>query len=166
MTQNPIDVATRVSPGLSELISKLVNAPNIEEPPTLGDVRSYFRGLLPGAFNAAERMHHFDVGESITDELDDLIEEFGEDAPAGDFARATASEPLSRAIDTVVGDENRENPPTLAAIRDALASGLGSRLVGEGALEEDEDDTLLAEIEGLIDQYGEDALAENFLRYE
>jgi hypothetical protein len=65
-----------------------------------------------------------------------------------------------------MNDENRENPPTLGTVRDALASGLSSKLVGDGVLEEDEDDSLLAETEALIQRYGEDALAEQFLRYE
>ena len=47
-----------------------------------------------------------------------------------------------------------------------VVAGLGARLVGDGVLEDDEDDGLLAEIEGLIDRFGEDVLAENLLRYE
>jgi hypothetical protein len=33
-------------------------------------------------------------------------------------------------------------------------------------LEDDEDDTLQSEIEALIEQFGADTLAEDFLRYE
>jgi hypothetical protein len=80
--------------------------------------------------------------------------------------RSSASETLTRVIETVVNDENREGPPTLDAVREAIAGGLGARLVGEGVLDEDEDDALLAEIEGLIERYGADALAESLLRYE
>ena len=47
-----------------------------------------------------------------------------------------------------------------------MVSGLLSRMVGEGALEDDEDDNLQAEIEALIDRFGNDALAESFIRYE
>jgi len=166
MIKNPIDVAARVTPRLSALIESRVNDPDAEEPATLGTVRTYFTGLLPPSFNAAERMHHFDIGESVIDELDTLIEEFGNDAPAVDFVSTFASEPLSRVIETVMDDENRENPPTLEAVGDALVAGLGARLVGEGVLDEDEDDGLLAETESLIERYGKDALAENFLRYE
>lgn len=166
MIRNSIDVATRVTPGLSALIEKLVNDPNAEEAPTLADVRHYLTGLLPPAFNEAERMHHFDVSESLFDELSTLIGEFGDNASAADFVRGSASEPLTRVIEAVVNDENRENPPTLDAVRQAIAGGLGARLVGEGVLDEDEDDALLAEIESLIEHYGEDELAENFLRYE
>ncbi len=166
MIRNSIDVATSVTPRLSMLIEKVANNPDAEDQPTLGTVRDYFMGLLPGAFNEAERMHHFDIGDSLLDELDTLIEEYGEDAPAADFVRADASEGLTRAIEAVVNDENRETPPTLGALRAALVEGLGARLVGEGVLEEDEDDTLLSEVDSLIEHFGEDALAEDFLRYE
>lgn len=166
MIHNPIDIATRVTPGLSELLERLVNDPNLEEPPTLGDARRYFTGLLPPDFNEAERMHHFDISESLLDELNTLIAEFGEGTPAMDFIRANASEALTRVIEAVVNDENRENPPTLKVVQEAIVNGISARLVGEGVMDEDEDETLSAEIEGLIEHYGEDELAEKFLRYE
>jgi len=73
---------------------------------------------------------------------------------------------LSRVIEEVVNEENRENPPTLAAVKDEIVNGLSGRLVGEGILEEDEDDLLMPEIEKLIYRFGADAPAEVFLRYE
>jgi hypothetical protein len=109
-------------------------------------------------------LHHVDASESVIDELDELIEEFGELAAAVDFIYAFASEPLSRVIEEVVNDEKRENVPTLEDVRQAIADGLGGRLVGEGILEQDE--VLMPEIESLIDRYGADALAEDFLRHE
>ena len=166
MTHHSIDVASRVSPRLSALLRSRVNDPECEQPVTLLAVRRYLADLLPADFREAERMHHFDIGESPLDELDALIEEFGASALAVDFAQVNASESLSRVIETVINDENRENPPTLSAVRDALISGLGARLVGDGVLEEDEDDSLLSEIEALIEHFGADTLAEEFLRYE
>lgn len=166
MIRNPIDVATRVSPKLSALIESRINDPDAEQPVTLASVRVFFAGLLPAEFKETERLHHFDFSESILDELDALIEEFGGGALAVDFAQHVASEPLSRVIEAVVNDENRENPPTLATVREAIVSGLPSSLVGEGVLEDDEDETLLAEIEALIQRFGADSLAEGFLRYE
>jgi len=166
MTRNSIDVANRVSPRLSALLRGRVDNPECEQPVTLMAVRRFLADLLPADFNEAERMHHFDIDTSLLDELDALIEEFGATALAVDFIQTSASEPLSRAIEWVVNDENRENPPTLAVIRDALIAGLGARLVGDGALEDDEDDTLLSEIEALIEQFGADTLAEGFIRYE
>lgn len=166
MIHHPIDVSTRVSPRLSEFLRSRVNDPESSQPITLGVARRFLADLLPADFREAERMHHFDVDASLLDELDALIEEYGSDALAVDFVQANASEALSRVIESLVNDENRENPPTLAAVRDAIIDGLGVRLVGEGVLEEDEDDTLLAEIDALIEQFGADALAEDLIRYE
>ena len=166
MTRNSIDISSRVSPRLSALLRSRINNPECEQPVTLRAVRRFVADLLPAEFNEAERMHHIDVGESPLDELDALIEEFGPTALAVDFAQVYASEQLSRAIETVIDDENRENPPTLAVIRDALIGGLGARLVGDGVMDEDEDDTLQSEIESLIEHFGADTLAEDFLRYE
>ncbi|SOD41069.1 hypothetical protein [Nitrosovibrio sp. Nv4] len=166
MIRYPIDVATRVSPNLSALIESQVNDPDAEQPVTLASVRAFITGLLPASLNEAERLHHFDIDVSLLDELDALIEEFGEDALAIDFAQSSASESLSRLIDVVMNDENRENPPTLETIKEAIVSGLSARLVGDGVLEDDEDDALLAEIERLIRRYGADSPAEEFIRYE
>jgi len=166
MTRNSIDIASRVSPSLSALLNSRVNNPECEQPVTLKAVRRFLADLLPADFKEAERLHRIDVSESLLDELDTLIEEFGATALAVDFIQASASEPLSRAIEAVVNDENRENPPTLAAVRDAILAGLGARLVGDGTLEDDEGETLLSEIEALIEQSGADTLAEDFLRYE
>lgn len=167
MIRNPIDIATYTSPGLSTLIEKVVNDPDIEDIPTLSGVRDFLRSLLPESFAESEKLHHFDVDESLLDELNTLIEEFGEDALAHDFVRAYANEALSRAIEIVAGDENWKNhSPTLQAIRDAISSGLGASMVGEGILDGDEDETLMMEVDSLIEHYEPDALAENFVRYE
>jgi len=166
MPQNPIDIASRVSPRLSALLSSRANNPECEQPVTLMAVRRFLADLLPDDFKEAERLHHFDVDISILDELDALIEEFGGSALAIDFEQVNASEQLSLAIESVVNDENRENPPTLETVRDALLAGLGARLVGDGVLEDDEDDTLLAEIEALIEHFGADTLAEELLSSE
>jgi len=166
MPQNPIDIASRVSPRLSALLSSRANNPECEQPVTLMAVRRFLADLLPDDFKEAERLHHFDVDISILDELDALVEEFGGSALAIDFVQVNASEQLSLAIESVVNDENRENPPTLETVRDALLAGLGARLVGDGVLEDDEDDTLLAEIEALIEHFGADTLAEELLSSE
>jgi hypothetical protein len=166
MTRNPIDVASHVSPRLSALLGSRVDNPECEQPVTLMAVRRFLADLLPAEFNEAERMHHFDVDASLLDELDALVEEFGAAALAVDFVQSSASEPLSRAIEWVVNDDNRENPPTLATVRDALLDGLGARLMGDGAIEDDEADTLQSEIEALIEYFGADTLAETLLRYE
>jgi hypothetical protein len=166
MIRNPIDAAVYVSPEFSAFVERRVNDPDVEQPITLAQLRNYLADMLSDSFKEAESVHHFDVSDSVLDELDELIEEFGPSALAVEFLQAKASEPLSRVIEAVVNDENRENPPTLEEVQEAMASGLVTSLVGDGVIEEDEDDTLGAEIEALIGRFGPDALAEEFLRYE
>jgi hypothetical protein len=166
MIRNPIDVASRVSPNLSVLIENYVNRSELGQDVTLAGVRDFATSLLPKAFTETEQLHHFDINESLLDELSALIEEFDETALAIDFVQVTASEPLSRVIDAVINDRDQENPPTLGIVKNMIISGLSASLVGAGVLDEDEDDVLLAEIETLIDRHGADALAEEFLRYE
>lgn len=165
MIRNPIDAAARVGPELSAFIESRVNDSNIETTVTLGDIRDFIEGMLPSSLIESERLHQFDPDESHLDELDTLIEEYGADAPAIDFIRTYASEALSRVIDISLNDDNHE-PPTLADIRAALNAGLSNRLIGEGVLDEDEDDALLAELDFLIERHGSDMLAEELLRYE
>jgi len=166
MIRYPIDIASRVSPELSGLIESIINQLDTSEPVTLGTVRSFITQDLPAEIDETEHMHHFDNSESLVDELDVLIDGFGESAAAADFVYAFASEPLSRVIETVANDENRENPATLGVVREAIAAGLPSRLAGDGVLEEDEAEMLMPELDALIDRFGPDAAAEYFLRYE
>ncbi len=166
MIRNPIDISTRVSPELSKLIESIIDQLETDEPITLAMVRSFIVNDLPEEFSDAEEMHHFDIDESLVDELDMLIDGFGESAAAVDFIHAFASEQLSRVIETVANEENRENPATLRDVRRELAAGLGGRLVGDGVLEEDEADALMPELESLIQRFGPEATAEDFLRYE
>ena len=166
MIRNPIDIASRVSPELSTLITRLIEQLESDEPLTLAAVRSFIAHELPTEIYETEQLHHFDYGESLSDELDLLIEGFGESAAAIDFVYAYASEALSRVIEAIAYDENRENPPTLETLREYIVTGLGCSLVGDGVLDEDEDDMLLPEIEALIERFGSDSFAEEFLRYE
>ena len=166
MVRNPIDVATRVSPNLSALIENRINRSEPGQIVTLETMREFLTGLLSDAFTETEQLHHFDVNESLLDELNALIEEYGETAAAIDFIQKVASEPLSRVIEAAINQRSLDAPPTLESVREAMISGLTARLVGEGALEEDEDDNLITEIDALISRYGSDALAEEFIRYE
>ncbi|OGA53613.1 MAG: hypothetical protein A3F74_02250 [Betaproteobacteria bacterium RIFCSPLOWO2_12_FULL_62_58] len=158
----PIDVATRVSAILSAFIAKVVNDPDRDDPPTLEDVRA----ALHESSRAAEvRMHPQDRTSSLA-EIESLIEEYGEEMLAIDFVAAKASEGLSRIIETAMTGVRLPRNPTLGAVRQAMVNGLTARLVGEGAIDPDEDDTLLAEIDALIRRFGKDAVAENLIRFE
>lgn len=166
MIRNPIDISGRVSPELTSLIESIINQLSGDEPVTLDTIRTFIANDLPEEIDETEHMHHIDISESLIDELDELIQEFGPSAAAAEFTYAFASEQLSRVIEEIVSDESRDNPPTLATIKEAMGNGQASRMVGDGALDEDEDDVLMPEIDNLIDRFGADALAENFLRYE
>ncbi len=162
MIRNPIDIA--VSPELAKLIASRINDPEIEEPVTLGMLRHFVESLVPEEFEETENLHHVDDGDSLLDELETLISEYGEEANAADFLENEASEALSRIIEAVM--DEMDSPPTLEDVRESIASGLAAKLIAEGALEEDEDETVLQEIEDMIDRFGNDAMAEDFLRYE
>ncbi|MCS6785422.1 MAG: hypothetical protein NZ524_00095 [Thiobacillaceae bacterium] len=158
-----MDVGIRVSPELAALLEAHVNNPDALEMPTLGSVRAALAQGSAGEGYEADRLHP-ETGENLLQELDSLIDEFGVEAPAADFIRPSASEALSRVIEAVM--EQATHPPTLADVHEAMQSGLIAQLVGEGVLDEDEDETLMAEIEDLIDRYGEEAPAEEFIHYE
>jgi hypothetical protein len=161
----PIDVATRVSADLSKLIERLVNDPDREEPPTLGDVRAVLlrKGRPPR--RETEFLHPQDRTSALG-ELDGLIEEYGDEAPAADFVAAKASEGLSRVIEAAMDDPSLPDEPTLGAVRAAMAGGLTARLVGDGAIDPDDDGVLLGEIDELIRRYGAGAPAEPLVRFE
>jgi hypothetical protein len=160
--RHAVDPETRVSPELSRTIEKLVNDPDREEPPTLKEVQTYLRKADEVR---ADEMHPQER-ESILVELDDLIDEYGDDMLAVNFVVARASEALSRIIEAASDDPALPDEPTLGAVREAMLHGLTARLVGEGVIEADEDQTLLAEIDALIERAGPQAVAEPFIRFE
>jgi hypothetical protein len=160
----PIDIATRVSAELSALIERLVNDPDREEPPSLEDARNALRGR--GGGNVAEAAMHPQDRSSALAEIDGLIEEYGGDMLAHHFVVAKASEGLSRIIETAASDRTLPRAPTLGRVRQAMLEGLTARLAGDGAIDPEEDGTLLAEIDELIRRHGTDAVAEHFIRFE
>ncbi|MCC7217257.1 MAG: hypothetical protein IT517_10830 [Burkholderiales bacterium] len=163
--KHSIDVAVRVSPELSAAIEAIVNDPDRDEPPTLADALALIRRRDHGVLARDDGMHP-QMHESLVAEIDSLVEEFGGEAPAIDFVAAKASECLSRIIEVAMENPLVRHEPTLGGVRDAMASGLTARLAGDGTIEPDEEQSLLAEIDALIDHYGRDAVAEEFVRFE
>jgi hypothetical protein len=165
MTIRPsIDVATRVSAELAAAIEKLAERP--EEPlQTLGEVRAALLARSRPKLRETEFLHPQDQ-QSVLVELDALIEEFGPEARALDFVPKRASEGLSRVIEAAMNDPALPDSPTLGAVRQAITAGLTARLVGEGTLDEDEEATLLGEIDALIERHGAGAPAEPLVRFE
>ena len=168
MTIRPsIDVATRVSPALSAVIDRLVNDPDREQPPqTLAEVRGVLLERSARVGNRDIEYLHPQEDSSLLVELDRLIEEYGRDAAAVDFVAARASEGLSRLIQAALDDISFPRAPTLGGLRKAMLSGLTARLIGAGALDEDDEGVLLGEIDELIRRYGEDQPAEFLIRFE
>ena len=166
MTIRPsIDVATRISPELSAIIERVVNDPEQEMPPqTLEEVRVALVGRGTSEARETEFLRPQDE-TSLLVELDRLIEEYGEEASASDFVVFKASEGLSRVIQAAM-DDISIRAPTLAAMREAMVNGLTARLIGEGAIDEDDEGVLLGEIDDLIRHYGEDTPAETLIRFE
>jgi len=161
-----IDVATRISPELSAVIEGLMNDPDREvAPQTLDEVRAALIGRGTPETLETEFLHPQDEA-SLLVELDRLIEEYGEEAPAIDFVVVKASEGLSRVIQAAMDDSRFPRAPTLGAIREAMVSGLTARLSGEGTIDEDDEGVLLGEIDEMIRRYGEESLAETLVRFE
>lgn len=158
-----IDIASSVSDELSQILEAAVNDPDADEVPTLGSVREIISRTDDEQYQTDHL--HFDQNRSLIEEIDDLIEQFGDDALAIDFITVKASESLTRIISALM-DTGASTPPTLYTVREAMLHGLVARMVGDGLIDPDEDETLQEEIETLISHYGQDTAAENFLRYD
>lgn len=69
---------------------------------------------------------------------------------------------LSRLIESMVNDPDRDEPPTLDVVRQTLLRS-GSAHAAQVAMHPQDRGSALAEIEGLIEEYGGDALAYHFI---
>lgn len=160
----PLDADSRVSEDLSSFIASAVNDPDLDTPPTLGVIR---QRLLDAAMaEGAVPPHRFGNDESLIVEIDALIEEYGEEAPAADFVVVKASDELTQFIEALLDLSDADIVPTLGGMRAAIADGWVARLAGDGVIDSDEDQTLLAEIEALINRYGDETPAESVLRFQ
>jgi len=161
----PIDGESRASEALAAFMESLLVDPDIQEPVTLGFVRDRLRRSLVSRGLKADRSR-FGTEQSLYAEIEALVEEFGEEALAADFTAVKASEQLSAIIEAMVDESEADLAPTLGMVREAMADGLIARLVGEGAVDDDQEASLLAEIDALIARYGADVPAEHLLRFE
>ncbi len=159
------DAASRVSRKLSLLMEEMVGDPDREEPPTLEEIRALVRRRSSPAERRDEARHPQQSATMLA-EIEDLVDEFGGEALAIDFVAAKASEELSRVIEIAIEQSRLKHEPTLGMVREAMAGGLTARLLGDGTLEPDQDQTLFAEIDVLIERHGSDAIAEEFVRFE
>jgi hypothetical protein len=155
----PEDVSENTSNEMSGVIAAVLNDEEIVQPATLGSVRE---AILAGVKTVTVPLNRFSSDELqyLRDEVDSLIDEYGEDALAVRFLRPWASEALERLIEAGI---DAGDTVTLAGLFDAAEQGLLASLVGHGELDDDEAQTVLAELQALMRRHGKDALAEDFL---
>ena len=160
----PINADSRVSEELSAVMDAMIGNPELPEPVTLGLVRD----KLKEAIAAQDREVDLKPGSeaSLYAEAEALAEEFGDDVLAEEFVVTKASESLSELIEAVLDRGDEEVVPTLGDLREAITQGLAAQLAGEGILDPDEEQPLLAEVDALIERYGADTLAEDVLRFD
>jgi len=157
------EVENRVSEELSEVLAAIVESAEAELV-TLGVARDMLKQTLTAEGGKPDS--GIGAEQSVYAELESLVEEFGEDAPAVDFVAPKAGEELSELIESLVDEAEDGEGVTLGRVREAIEHGALARLEGKGVLEPDEEPALLAELDRLIERYGADALAEELLRYD
>lgn len=155
----PEDVFENTSDELCAVIENVLADEAVDQPATLADVH---RAVLAKARSMTAALNRFspDQWQRLCEEIESLVDEYGEDALAVRFVKLWASEPLQRLIEAGL-DEIGE--PTLEALFDATERGLLAHLIGQGEIDDDEAQTVVAELSGLIARHGPDALAEEFL---
>jgi hypothetical protein len=161
----PIEPDSRVSEELAAAMEAIANDPDLDEPPTLALVRTKLRQRLAAQGIEATR-HEFGEEQSLYTEIEALIDDYGEDALALEFTTVKASDELSEVIETILDNSEADTLPTLESVRAEMAEGWLARLAGEGVIEPDDEQSLLAEIDALIVRYGPDLPAENLLRFD
>lgn len=160
----PINIDSRVSEELSEVMDAMIANPEFDEPVTLGFVRD----KLKEAIASQDREPDLRPGSegSLYAEAAALADEFGEDTLAEEFVAAKASESLSELIEALLDRSDEDVVPTLGDVRQAITQGLAAQLAGAGILDPEDDQPLLAEIDALIERYGAEMPAEDVLRFD
>jgi hypothetical protein len=154
----PEDVFQNTSSGLSTLIADVLADEAVTEPATLDAVRAI---VLSEVKTAGIPLNRFssDERQALGDEIDALIDEHGADALAIRFMRPWVSDDLGRLISAGLDELGT---PSLGEIFAVAESGLLAHLIGQGEIDDDEAQTVIAELKSLIERHGEDALAEDF----
>lgn len=155
------DVYENTSEALSAVIEKVLDDEEIAQPATLAMVREE---VLKGVETVSLPLNRFsdDPVQELRDEIEFLIEEYGLDALALRFLKPRASQALTQLIEAAM-DERGE--PTLGQLFEELESGLLANQIAKGEIDDDEAQTVIAELQALIDKHGADAIAEEFVRY-
>lgn len=162
----PADIQETVTRELSNIMEAVID--NYEAqghgPATLRSVREAMAGGLFEHLAAEGRVRPEDKANLML-EVEALIDGSGDDALAVRFTRPRASEDLTTVIEAFLDETDEGPPPTLSTVRDAMQQGLLARLVGHGQLDSEDEQSLLDEIDAMIERHGMGALAEEFLHF-
>ena len=155
------DVYENTSEALSTVIQKVLDDEEIAQPATLASVREE---VLTAVQTATIPLNRFsdDQLQELRDEIDYLIDEYGNDALAVRFLKPRASQALTQLIEAGI---DKLGEPSLQQLFDELETGLLASMIGKGELDDDEAQTVIAELKALIDKHGPDAIAEEFVQY-
>ena len=156
----PSDVFENLSIELSTVIGALLDDESVSQPATLAEVREAVLAEIKTTTIPLNRFSS-DRIQLLRDEVDALIDEFGDDALAVRFFKpwaAASLKPLIEAARDEVGEA------TLGDVLEATQGGLLANLIAEGEIADDETQTVIAELQALISQHGADVLAEDFIR--
>lgn len=155
------DIYEICSEALSAVIQKVLDDEEIAQPATLVSVREE---ILKEVKTTTIPLNSFspDQLQELRNEVEALIEKYGDDALAIRFLKPRASQALTLLIEAGVDKLGR---PTLSELFDELQQGLLAQLIATGDLADDETQTVTAELQYLIEKHGADAFAEEFMRY-
>ena len=155
------DIYENTSEDLSSVILKVLNDEEISQPAKLASVR---QEVLKDVKTITIPLNTFSTErlQELRNEVEALIEEYGGDALAVRFYKPRASQALTQLIDAGM---DKLGEPTLSQLFNELEHGLLANLIAEGELDDDEAQTVTAELQALIEKHGADAIAEEFVRY-
>ena len=156
----PSDVFENLSEEMSTVIGALLDDDAVRQPATLAEVRE---AVLAEIKTTTIPLNQFssDRTQQLRDEVDALIDEFGDDALAVRFFKPWADASLQRLIEAARDDVGEV---TLGDVLKAAQGGVLANLIAEGEIADDETQTIIAELQALISQHGVEALAEDFIR--
>lgn len=162
----PADIQETVTREISTVMQAVIDSHEVrgEGPATLVSVREAMTGGMVEHLARENRVSLEDKPNLLL-EIDALIEGCGGDALAVRFTRPRASEDLTTVIEALLDSTDAGPPPTLSTLRDAMQQGLLANLVGHGEIDSEDEQSLLEEIDDMIETHGLGALAEEFVRY-
>lgn len=156
----PSDVFENLSEEMSTVIGALLDDDAVRQPATLAEVREAVLAEIKTTTIPLNRFSS-DRTQQLRDEVDALIDEFGDDALAVRFFKPWADASLQRLIEAARDDVGEV---TLGDVLEAAQGGVLAHLIAEGEIADDETQTIIAELQALISQHGVEALAEDFIR--